>query len=220
MLSLCRVAGLVEEGSDALFCAADPVEVRAHRHVPALGHIPAGQGEPPVRHDDPVCDPLVEDLEVLACHLLAVADDAGYHEPCKVAVVSQFLGNIVRGAGCGQFAVAVNPAKPRVDVEFAFGQREVVVDDHHVTREVFHARPEIAEQVRCIPAKIGQANLLPDPEPETDTCTEHRVAEDRGRGYAVSIVVCVHLDELLSLYLFCHGPRCGLKRHGFSGRLC
>ena len=73
----------------------------------------------------------------------------GYHEPGKVAVVSQFLGNKVRGAGCGEFAVAVNPAEPRVDVELAFGQREVVVDDHHVTREVFHARTEIAEQVRC-----------------------------------------------------------------------
>ena len=158
--ALCRVAGQVEDGSDALFCAADPVEVRAHRRVPALGHVPAGQGESPVRHDDPVCDPLVEDLEVFAFHLLAVADDSRDHEPCKVAVVSHLLGNIVRGTGCGQFAVAVDPAEPRVDVELAFGQREVVVDDHHVTREVFHACTEIAEQVRCI-ARQGRTGKSP-----------------------------------------------------------
>ena len=217
---MCRIAGLADDVSDAFFCAADAVEVRAHRHVPALGHVPAGQGESPVRHDDPVCDPLVEDLEVLAFHLLAVADDTGYHEPGKVAVVSQFLGNKVGRAGCGQFAVAVDPAEPRVCVELAFGQREVVVDDHHVPREVFHARPEVAEQVCRITGKVGQADFLPDPEPEADTCTEHCMAEDRGRGYAVCVMVCVHLDVFLSPDLFCNGPRCGLKRHGFSGRLC
>jgi hypothetical protein len=96
-------------------------------------------------------------------------------------------------------------------VEFTFGQREVVVDDYHVTREVFRARSEIAEKVCGIPSKIGQGDFLPDTEPEADTRTEHRVAEDRGSGYTVCIVVCIHLDELLPFDPVCYGSRCGLK---------
>jgi len=59
------------------------------------------------------------------------------------------------------------------------------------------AAPRSPEQVCCTPAKVGQGNLLPDAEPEADTRTEHRVAEDRAAAMPSGIVVCVHLDELL-----------------------
>ena len=40
------------------------------------------------------------------------------------------------------------------------------------------------------------------------------MAENRGGGYAVCIVVCEHLDEFLPGNLFGYGFCCGIKWHG------
>src|SRR5512137_1143082 len=95
-----RVTCLVDEIHDGRFSSADPVEIRACCHIPPFCHVPAGKGDPPVRNNDPVCDGVIEDLEVFARYLLAVTDDARYDESCKIAVVSHLLRDNICHPGC------------------------------------------------------------------------------------------------------------------------
>jgi hypothetical protein len=98
-------------------------------------------------------------------------------------------------------------------MELSFEEWHVMVYDHCRPREIFHAGTDIAEQEGCVTGETGYSDLLPDPYPELDTRSEHRVTEDRGGGYAVCIMVGNHLDILLPPYLGCDGFRCGFKRH-------
>jgi hypothetical protein len=207
--------GRLKDVSNQRLVAADPVEVRAGCQVPPLGHVPARKQEPAIRNDDAVCDRLIEDLEVLADKCLPVAEDAGDDKARKIAVVSQCLGNIVGHAGCREFAVAVDTCKAGICLELAFEPDEVVVHHDGCLGQVLPAGAEIAEKVGGVAHKIGGFHLGSHPEPEPYARPQHCVAEDRGSGYAVGIVVCEHFHELLPFDLLCNDPCCGFKRHGY-----
>jgi hypothetical protein len=90
-------------------------------------------------------------------------------------------------------------------MEHSFKYGKMMIDDDGILGEISHSRPKIAEKVRGITVtdQIGRGYFMTDSHPEPDTCTQHRMTENRAGCYAVCIMVCKDLDIFLSPDLFC-----------------